>query len=218
VEPIMQERILAFRRALEELDQPRARSLFALELQETTPLKAVENLVVPALEQIGDAWQRGDVALSQIYLSGRFCERLVDEALPAADPARKRQPRSAIVTLCDNHLLGKRIVYATARACGFELFDFGSMDVETLIARAINERIQILLISTLMLPSALKAAEAISKLRSVMPKMRVIVGGAPFLFDAQLWREVGADAMGHNAGEAVTLLEAMMQEVRHDAA
>ena len=69
-----------------------------------------------------------------------------------------------------------------------------------------------------MLPSALRASEAISKLRSVSPKIRVIVGGAPFLFDEQLWREVGADAMGHNAGEAVALLGAMMQEVRHDAA
>ena len=214
----MQERILAFRRALEELDQPRAQALFAEELRDASPLKAVESLVVPALEQIGEAWQRGDVALSQIYLSGRFCERLVDQALPAADPGRKRQPRTAIVTLCDNHLLGKRIVYATARACGYEIFDFGSLDVESLVTRALNERIQILLISTLMLPSALRASEAISKLRSVSPKIRVIVGGAPFLFDEQLWREVGADAMGHNAGEAIALLEAMMQEVRHDAA
>ena len=134
----MQERILAFRRALEELDQPRAQALFAEELRDASPLKAVESLVVPALEQIGEAWQRGDVALSQIYLSGRFCERLVDQALPAADPGRKRQPRTAIVTLCDNHLLGKRIVYATARACGYEIFDFGSLDVESLVTRALN--------------------------------------------------------------------------------
>ena len=44
--------------------------------------------------------------------------------------------------------------------------------------------------------------------------MRVIVGGAPFLFDDKLWREVGADAMGRNAAEAVTLVSDWMREMK----
>ena len=43
--------------------------------------------------------------------------------------------------------------------------------------------------------------------------VRVIVGGAPFLFDDKLWREVGADAMGRNAAEAVALVGGWMQEM-----
>jgi methanogenic corrinoid protein MtbC1 len=40
------------------------------------------------------------------------------------------------------------------------------------------------------------------------------VGGAPFLFDNQLWQEVGADAMGNSAAEAVTIVERLMGEMQ----
>ena len=43
--------------------------------------------------------------------------------------------------------------------------------------------------------------------------MRVVVGGAPFLFGENLWRGVGADAMGRNAAEAVTLVSEWMEEM-----
>jgi hypothetical protein len=36
-----------------------------------------------------------------------------------------------------------------------------------------------------------------------------VVGGAPFRFDDQLWREVGADAMGLSASDALKILDAM---------
>jgi PAS domain S-box-containing protein len=88
-----------------------------------------KDLVVPALEQMGSAWQDGSVALSQVYMAGRFCEELVERVLPPSDPDRKHQPRSAIVLLNDYHMLGKRIVYSVMRASGFELFDYGRMDV-----------------------------------------------------------------------------------------
>ena len=95
----------------------------------------VDQVVVPALEQIGLAWEKGDVALSQVYMSGRICEELVEQVLPPSDPDRKHQPRSAIVVLCDYHMLGKRIVYSQMRASGFELFDYGRMDVDELVER-----------------------------------------------------------------------------------
>ena len=111
--------------ALENLDKLGAQALFAQALQGRTPLQAVEHLVVPALDWVGRAWDEGHLALSQVYMAGRLCEDMVLRVLPPSDPDRKRQPRSAIVTLNDHHLLGKRIVHAQMRASGFELFDYG---------------------------------------------------------------------------------------------
>ena len=34
-----------------------------------------------------------------------------------------------------------------------------------------------------------------------------------FIFDAELWREVGADAMGRSAADAVTIVERLMGEM-----
>ena len=173
----------------------------------------VDQVVVPALEQIGLAWEKGDVALSQVYMSGRICEELVEQVLPPSDPDRKHQPRSAIVVLCDYHMLGKRIVYSQMRASGFELFDYGRMDVDELVERALADGIRVLLISVLMLPSALKVKQVCARLRAAGVPIRIAVGGAPFLFDDKLWQEVGADAMGRNAAEAVSLVEGWMREM-----
>ena len=93
----MNELIKPFRDALETLDRVAAETLFQQALDRLTPIQAIERVVVPALEQIGEAWQSGDVALSQVYMSGRFCEELIERVLPPSDPDRKHQPRSAIV-------------------------------------------------------------------------------------------------------------------------
>ncbi|WP_052808213.1 cobalamin B12-binding domain-containing protein [Methyloterricola oryzae] len=202
-----------FRQSLESLDRLAAESLFEQAVERSSPLGAVESLVVPALEQIGGEWQSGSIALSQIYLSGRLCEELVERVLPASDPDRKHQPRSAIVVLSDFHMLGKRIVYALMRASGFELLDYGRMEVDELVARCLRDRIRVLLISVLMLPSALKVREVCAGLQASGGEVKVIVGGAPFLFDPQLWREVGADAMGRNAADAVTIVRQWMDNM-----
>jgi methanogenic corrinoid protein MtbC1 len=206
--------ITPFRDALESLDRAQAEALFQQALQHFSPIEAVEKLVVPALEQIGTAWHEGSVALSQVYMSGRFCETLVERVLPGTDPDRKHQPRSAIVVLSDYHDLGKRIVYSVMRASGFEVFDYGRLDVDELVNRAIADRLRVLLISVLILPSALKVREVCTQLKARGADVKVVVGGAPFLFDDMLWLEVGADAMGRSASDAVAIVERLMGEMQ----
>ncbi|MEI6600857.1 MAG: cobalamin-dependent protein [Comamonadaceae bacterium] len=206
----MKQLIEQFQQSLAALDRVKADALFQEALATMAPIQAVEQLVVPSLEHIGAAWHRGDLALSQVYMSGRFCEALVDGALPPSDPDRKHQPRSAIVVLSDYHDLGKRIVYSIMRASGFELFDYGRMDVDQLVERAIADQLRVLMISVLILPSALKVKQVCSRLKERGVDVKVVVGGAPFLFDAQLWQDVGADAMGSSASEAVAIVERLM--------
>ncbi len=64
-----------------------------------------------------------------------------------------------------------------------------------------------------MLPSALHIKKVRAALDRAGCRPFILVGGAPFLFDAELWREVGADAMGANASEAVAIVERLMQEI-----
>ncbi|MDD2667127.1 MULTISPECIES: cobalamin-dependent protein [Zoogloea] len=210
----MNEWIVSFRAALETLDRLGAESVVNQALAHLTPILVVDQIVVPALEQIGLAWEQGDIALSQVYMSGRICEELVEQVLPPSDPDRKHQPRSAIVVLSDYHMLGKRIVYSQMRASGFELFDYGRMDVDELVERVLADNIRVLLISVLMLPSALKVGQVCARLKAAGLPVKVVVGGAPFLFDDKLWSEVGADAMGRNAAEAVTIVERWMREMQ----
>lgn len=203
-----------FEQALLRLDKHEAQQIVTEADAASAPLVFTESVVATALNRIGDAWQNGDVALSQVYMSGRICEQLIDAILTPAVSARKKQPKMAVTVLGDYHLLGKRIVYSVLRSAGFELLDYGRTEVNELVARVCRDGIEVLLISTLMYPSALRVKEVRAKLEELAYPVAILVGGAPFNLDGQLWREVGADAMGRTASEAVELATGMMQEVK----
>lgn len=174
---------------------------------ENFPLGLIEEVVVPALDLIGKEWESGSLALSQVYMAGRVCEQLVDEILPPADPQRKNQPRLAIAVLEDYHALGKRLVSAVLRASGYELTDYGyGVKVDDLVRRVVEDKIAIVLVSCLMLASALRVKDVREGLRNAGSQARLVVGGAPFRFDPQLWREVGADACGATASEVIGIV------------
>jgi methanogenic corrinoid protein MtbC1 len=192
--------------ALAALDRPRIELLIQQAVGRTSPTQAVEELMVPALILLGEEWNTGKVALSQIYMSSRICEDIVNRILPATATERKSKPQLAIAVLSDYHTLGKRIVLSVMRASGFDILDYGRMDVDELVDRVLADDVKILLISVLMLPSALKIKALRAALDARGSRVRIAVGGAPFLFDPELWREVGADTMGHNAADAVTIV------------
>jgi methanogenic corrinoid protein MtbC1 len=211
--PITEELIQDFQEALVSLDNIKADVLFHRALSSHSSIEVVEQFIVPALEQIGQQWNEGRIALSQIYMSGRFCEKLVERVLPPSDPDRKHHPQQAIVVLNDYHMLGMRIVFSVMRASGFELFNYGRMDVDELVERVIADKLQVLLISVLMLPSALKIRELRNALDARSVQVKILVGGAPFQFDPCLWQEVGADAMGRSAADAVAIVQRWTREM-----
>lgn len=192
--------------ALTALDRPRVEALFGAAVRRDGAMRAIEELIVPALTRLGREWDSGEIALSQIYMSSRICEDIVERALPASAAERKSHPRMAIAVLSDYHTLGKRIVLSVMRASGFEVLDYGRMDVAPLIERVAADKVEILLISVLMLPAALKIKSVRAGLEARNARVKIAVGGAPFLFDPELWREVGADAVGRNAAEAVAIV------------
>lgn len=209
----MDELVSQMRDALESLDRPRVEAIFQQALGQQAPMQVLESLIVPALEQLGDEWCSGKIALSQIYMSSRICEDMVARVLPPMAPERKGQPRHAIVVLGDYHMLGKRIVLSVMRASGFDTLDYGRMNVGEVVERVIADDLKILMISVLMLPAALKVKEVRAALNARGVQVRIAVGGAPFLFDTELWREVGADAMGRNAADAVAIVGRWMEEL-----
>lgn len=190
-------------RALLTLDRLAVSRMLSDICAASSPLECVERLIVPVLERIGEGWEDGRVSLSQVYMSGRLCEELVDAILPPTDDSRKSQPSMAIAVLEDYHMLGMRIVYSALRASGFTLQNYGRIEMDQLVARVKSDGIRILLLSALMLPAALRIKVLRERLLAEGCLPKLVVGGAPFRFDDALWREVGADACGRTASEAV---------------
>ncbi|PKL08989.1 MAG: cobalamin-binding protein [Spirochaetae bacterium HGW-Spirochaetae-7] len=209
----LDDRVGRFEAALLSLDTGAARNLLMGDEGQPLPLERVEGIIVSALEHIGQGWEDGTVALSQVYMSGRQCERLMDELRPDAASVHSSGKRIAIVVLEDYHFLGMRLVSSVLRASGFTIIDYGRMDVDSLADRAGSDRIDILLVSVLMLRSALRVRELRHKLDEGGRRIALAVGGAPFRLDKALWREVGADGSSDSAAGAVALVRRLAGEV-----
>ncbi len=182
----MTEHSKQFEKALLSLDRLGAKRVVTDAAGQMTSMEIVDYVIATALMRIGESWEQGDTALAQVYMSGRICEELVDGLLPPGDCQRKDLPRMAIAVLDDYHLLGKRIVYSVLRAGGFDLKDYGRVTVDEVIRKVQADQIRVLLISTLMLHSALHVRDVVAGIKAAQLDVKVIVGGAPFIFDSQL--------------------------------
>lgn len=174
----------------------------------------LDEYLVRALTQIGDQWEKGEASLSQVYMSGKICEEIIDRLLIEESSVTLNPIRIGIVVLDDFHLLGKRIVYSVLRSAGYSLLDYGRMTVDELVPRIIEDQLDILLISTLMLRAALQVETLKSQLVQRNIPTQIIVGGAPFRFDDQLWQQIGADAFGYNATDALAIIHAIEERQR----
>ncbi|WP_342304556.1 cobalamin-dependent protein [Methanolobus sp. ZRKC5] len=190
--------------ALLSLNRVAAGNIVKKEFTGDNAFELIQELIAPTLEKIGAMWASGEIALSQEYMASKICEEIMESILPAESPDRKDMPIIGITTLGDEHMLGKRIVSSFLKANGFNMHDYGDMGPEKVARKVKEDGIEVLMVSTLMLNLALN----IKNLRYIFDregiKAKIIVGGAPFLFDRQLWKEVGADAMAVDATESVS--------------
>ncbi len=69
-----------FEQALLAIDRVGAQQILQRALQESDQLETIDRILTPALEHIGAQWEAGQVALSQVYMSGVICEELISEA------------------------------------------------------------------------------------------------------------------------------------------
>ncbi len=200
-----------FESALLQIDRIKASEIFERCYQEGSSFDVLEKLAITSLERIGEGWEKGSISLSQVYMSGIICEELIEKYLPDMEVKRKDIPKIAIGVLQDYHALGKRIVYSVLRTAGFEIVDFGhGLSIDDLVQKTVENKIEILLISTLMLPSALKVKVVKDKLIAMGLNTKIIVGGAPFRLDSNLYKQVGADADGKNATDIVGIIEKLV--------
>ncbi len=210
---MVKDRPLALMDGLLQVDRIRCKEVMDEALREQEPLDSIGSLIVPALEKIGKIWEDGEVAPSQVYMAGRICEEIVDELLPEQKRLEgPSQARLALAVLEDQHMLGKRIVYSVLRSAGYRPLDYGSRTVEELVERVAEDDVHLLLLSVLMLPSALRVKELKRQLVAAgLGRVKLFVGGAPFRVDPQLAAEVGADFFGTTASDVLPVLARELQ-------
>lgn len=193
--------------ALLAMDREKVRQELNTAVNDMGSTAALEKLLIPTMERIGSLWEQGNVALSQVYMSGRICETILDDILPPVPSQHTRASQIAIAVFEDSHALGKRLVLSALRISGIDVIDYGlGVGLDDLVRRVREDQIRILLLSVLMLRSALRVADLINALETAGTRPYIIVGGAPFLLDPEMLGRVGADAMARNSSEVIRLI------------
>jgi methanogenic corrinoid protein MtbC1 len=106
------------------------------------------------------------------------------------------------------------------RAHMFEVIDLGlNVRAERFIEEAVKNNAQVIGISSMMMHIAL-SAEGAKKVRKILKSHRLensiklIVGGSPYLFDANLYKKVEADAWAKDGISAVNVIKDLIKEIK----
>ena len=197
-----------FKNALLDFDREEAEEILMLAFKNGNKTDLVPELITDVLTELGDEWERGELALSQIYMTGKICEGIIESIIPEEMKKNRTAAYTAVVTFNDYHVLGKKILYSILRSAGFNILDYGhGVSINGIIKRLKSDKIKFLLISTLMLHSALEIKELKKEIEKQGISVKIMVGGAPFIFDELLWKQVGADAMGKTPTDAINILK-----------
>ncbi len=171
-------------------------------------LVAIEKGLVPAIEQVGDKFEKMELYLPELMLAADAMRSALALLLPLIPKGSKGTKATVIIGTVqgDVHEIGKNIVSSMLMAGGFNVMDLG-VDVKTItfVEEAKKANARIIGASALMSSTIGSQKDIVDYLVSSgdRKKHAVLVGGGP---TTKEWaKEIGADACGMNAVEAVKL-------------
>lgn len=102
---------------------------------------------------------------------------------------------------------------------GFQVYELGvNVPSATFVDTALEKGASVICASTLLLHTMdqIRAIHDILAERKLTDSIKLVVGGAPFNFDSQLYKTVHADATAINASDAIEAVSQLMEAVSHD--
>jgi methylmalonyl-CoA mutase cobalamin-binding domain/chain len=190
--------------------------------QGITPEEVVFNVVVPSIElMMKSISENQGVSLAQHFMAAQIASEVVDNMVPRFRKAPEIVGRVVIGTSQgDFHGLGKRIVSGCLKAMMIEVIDLGlNVAPERFVDEALAQDAQVIAISSMMVHTArgengCMRVRQILKERGIEDRFKIAVGGAPYRFDPELYRTVGADAWAENGISAGRVITSLIREVR----
>ena len=174
------------------------------------PLNLIQDHLMPALDQAGQAFEAKTLYLPQLMMAAEAAEaafREIKAAMKArAEAAPQRCPVVIATVQGDVHDIGKNIVRLLLENYGFQVTDLG----KDVAPRTVLEAVQRLQapccgLSALMTTTVPAMAETIRLIHQEAPFCRVIVGGA--VLTPEYAQRIEADYYAANAMETVRICQ-----------
>jgi len=215
--------IKAFDEALLDTDRTRAREVVDAAIKQgASPEDIVFKVVIPAINRMIKAMSEDlDANLAQNFMTSQIAVEITDAMIEHFKMPPEKIGRVIIGTSSgDLHTLGKRIVIGCLKSQMVDVIDLGTdVKAEKFVQEALVKKAQVIAISSMMMHCA-KSQDGCSKVRQLLKekglegKIKVIVGGAPYRYDPNLYKVVGADACADDGITAGKVILDMIKETR----
>ena len=180
----------------------------------TDPTTVINKGVVPALTEVGQLYDSGRYFLPQLLSSAGAAQKVCDVEMARIAASGENMEKGTVVLATvegDLHDLGKNVVATMLRSHGYKVVDLGKNVPCAEIEKAAREHhAQIVGLSALMTSTMFRMEEDVSALKSELPGLRVIVGGASVSDDYS--HRIGADGYSPDAVGAVKLVADILKE------
>ena len=172
----------------------------------TRPQDILDRGMLAGMADVGERFRRHEVFLPDVLLAARAMTAGVEILKPLLAGAGARTRGKVVIGTIqgDLHDIGKNLVGIMLRGAGFEVIDLGhDVAPERFVDTAEREGAKVVGMSALLTTTMTGMAKVVEllKRRGLAGKVRTIVGGAPV--SAEFAREIGADAHGYDAANAV---------------
>jgi len=183
----------------------------ALSLAKREPLEVINQEIIPALTEIGEAFEQKKAYLPQLLMSADAATAAfeqVKEKMPAAEESDKAVILATVKG--DIHDIGKNIVRVLLESYGFKVYDLGrDVEPEAIVEAASRRSCRLVGLSALMTTTVPAMEETVRLLHEADPAIRVMVGGA--VLNPDYAEDIRADYYGKDAMEAVRIAKSFYQ-------
>lgn len=212
---MFEEAIKAYNEAVYETDRAAALAVVnAVLAQGATAEDVVFRMVVPAVNaMMARIAQDPDANLAQHFMTAQIAAEVTEQMLAKFHVSPQVVGRVVIGSAySDMHSLGKRIVMGCLKALMLDVIDLGvNVPPERFVDEAVARDAQVIAISAMMLHTAVgdkgcPRVRQILRERGLEDRIKIVVGGAPYRYDTELYLRAGADAWapdGVNAGQVI---------------
>ncbi|MBO4368751.1 MAG: homocysteine S-methyltransferase family protein [Desulfovibrio sp.] len=180
------------------------------------PFFLVQQVLIPAITEVGKRYERKEYFLPQLIRSAETMQKAFAHLKPLLENDTKTADRPVIVMATvegDIHDIGKNIVSLMLSNHGFEVIDCGKdVPAETIVRCAREHNAQLIGLSALMTTTMVKMEETIHLVHDHNLPIKVLVGGAAVTQDFA--DTIGADAYCEDAVVAVKAAKRLMGETR----
>ena len=177
-------------------------------LETTAPMDIVDNVLIPALDQVGADFEQNRVFLPQLIQSAGAAQaafEVIREKLSTGEGGSVSRGVVVLATVKgDIHDIGKNIVKVLLENYGYTVIDLGrDVDPAAVVEAARKYEAPLVGLSALMTTTLKSMAQTIAQLHDAGLPCKIMVGGAVLTPDYA--KEISADFYARDAKESVDI-------------